>query len=313
MVKYIMRRLLSLIPTALCVVTIVFFLIRFGAGDPAQAILGTYATSESLAAFRAEMGLDKPLIAQYGTYLWDLVRGKLGNSLITGQPVSKQIGVVLPYSLELTTASILLGLIAGIPLGIFMALRRSTWFDSLGRVLSLVGISMPAFFLGIVLLIVFAVNLDWLPVSGVGRAGSIASRLYHLVLPATTLGLVMTAYVARTTRSAILNVLSEDYLRTARAKGLGERRTVFTHGLRNALIPVVTVSGMYASILIAVSPLVEIVFGRPGLGRVILGAIKQNDYSVLQSVMLVYAALVITINLIVDASYSFLDPRIRYS
>jgi peptide/nickel transport system permease protein len=311
--KYILRRLISLVPTALLVVTIVFLLIRLGAGDPAQAILGTYATSESLEAFRREMGLDKPLLSQYGAYLWQLANGDLGKSLITGQPVSKQLLAVLPYSLELTAASILLGLVVGIPLGILMARRRGTWLDSLGRLLSLVGNSMPAFFLGVLLLIVFAVTLDWFPVSGVGERGSLLARLYHLVLPATTLGLLMTAYVARTTRSAILNVLSEDYLRTARAKGLAEGRILFTHGLRNALIPVVTVSGMYASILLAVSPLVEIVFGRPGLGRVILGSIKQSDYSVLQSVMLVYAALVIVINLMVDVSYSLLDPRIRYT
>ena len=186
--KYLVRRFLLIPPTVLCVVTLVFFLIRLGVGDPAQAILGTYASSESLEAFRSELGLDKPLVVQYGAYLAQLARGDLGRSLITGHPVVKQLGSVLPYSLELTLAGIVLGMILGIPLGIVMSVRQNTWVDSLGRVLSLVGISMPAFFLGVVLLIIFAVYLDWFPVGGVGNASSILDRLHHLALPALTLG-----------------------------------------------------------------------------------------------------------------------------
>jgi len=310
---YLVRRLLLIVPTALCVVTIVFFLIRLGAGDPAQAILGTYASSESLEAFRETMGLDQPLIVQYGRYLGQLFQGKLGESLITGEPVSKQLRVVLPYTLDLTIGGIIIGIVLGIPLGMLMAMKQNTWLDSSGRVLSLAGISMPAFFLGILLLLLFAVRLGWFPVSGGGNLGDLSSRLYHLVLPGVTLGLVMTAYITRTTRASMLNVLGEDYIRTARAKGIREEKVIFRHALRNALIPVLTVCGMYASILLAISPLVEIVFGRPGLGRLILGAIKQSDYVVLQSVMLIYAGFVVMINLIVDISYSAIDPRIRYS
>lgn len=310
--KYLVRRLLLIPPTVLCVVTIVFFLIRLGVGNPAQAILGTYASSESLEAFQAELGLDKPLLVQYANYIAQLGRGDLGRSLITGHPVLEQLRSALPYSLELTLAGIVLGLVVGIPLGLLMSIRQNTWIDSLGRIMSLVGISMPAFFLGVVLLIVFAVNLNWFPVGGVASSNSVLTRLYHLVLPAITLGLVMTSYIARTTRSAVLNVLREDYLRTARAKGQVERKVLLHHALHNALIPVITLTGMYATILLAVSPLVEIVFGRPGLGRLILGAIKQSDYIVLQSVMLVYASMVIIINLIVDLSYSVIDPRIRF-
>jgi ABC-type dipeptide/oligopeptide/nickel transport system permease component len=309
---YLVRRLLWVVPTVLCVATIVFFLIRLGAGDPAQAILGTYASSESLEAFRTAMGLDQPLVIQYGRYLSQLLQGNLGSSLITGESVSNQLLVVLPYTLDLTIGGILLGLILGIPLGILMALRHSTWLDSAGRVLSLFGISMPAFFLGILLLMLFAVRLDWFPVSGGGNLANLPDRLYHLALPAGTLGLVMTAYITRTTRASMLNVLTEDYVRTARAKGIREEIVIVRHALRNALLPVVTVCGMYATILLAISPLVEIVFGRPGLGRLILGAIKQSDYTVLQSVMLIYAGFVVVINLIVDLSYSVIDPRIRY-
>ena len=310
--KHLLRRLLLIPPTVLCVVTIVFFLIHMGVGNPAQAILGTYASAQSLEAFRAELGLDKPLIVQYGEYLSHLAHGDLGRSLITSHPVAEQLRSALPYSLELTIAGILLGLVLGIPLGILMSVRQNTWIDSVGRIMSLVGISMPAFFLGVVLLIIFAVKLDWFPVGGVASSESIVDRIHHLVLPAVTLGLVMTSYIARTTRSAVLNVLGEDYLRTARAKGQIERRVLLHHALHNALIPVITVTGMYATILLAVSPLVEIVFGRPGLGRLILGSIKQSDYIVLQSVMLVYAAMVIVVNLLVDLSYSLIDPRIRF-
>jgi ABC-type dipeptide/oligopeptide/nickel transport system permease component len=312
MVKYIIRRILISIPILLTVVTLIFVLVRSMPGGPAVAVLGDYASKESVAALEKEMGLDLPIWVQYLTFLKNLSRGDLGKSLISGTPISPQILRVLPYTLELTFGSILFGVLFGIPLGVFTALRRNRMFDYIGRTISLVGISLPSFFFGILLMLIFSVKLDLFPVMGGGNINDLADSLHHLVLPCVTLGLMMTAYITRTTRSSVLNVLGEDYVRTARAKGMRERIVIYGHTLRNALLPVVSFVGVYAIVLIGSSVLVEIVFSRPGLGKMMVSAIGQRDYMTLQSVMVIYAGLVVIINLLTDLSYGLIDPRIRY-
>lgn len=308
---YTVRRLFLSVPTLLAVLTLVFVIVRVLPGDPAQAALGDYASQEAVEALRQKMGLDAPLPVQYGRFLADLLRGDLGRSLITGKPVAEQIRFVLPYTLQLTAASILLGIVLGVPLGIVTALRRNHFVDYVGRVLSLAGLSVPAFYLGILLMLAFAVELDWFPVVGAGDPSQPGSLLYHLVLPAFSLGLIMTAYVTRMTRSAMLNILSEDYVRTARAKGLDERVVMLRHALRSALIPIVSIVGIFAVSLIGSSVMTEIVFSRPGLGKLMVGAMKQRDYTMLQSIMVVYALIIVIINLAVDMLYGVVDPRVR--
>ncbi len=312
MLRYIARRLIFAIPTLLAVLTLVFLIVRVLPGDPAQAALGDYASEEAVTALRAKMGLDKPLPVQYFEFLGGVARGDLGNSLITGKSVSEQIRFVLPYTLQLTFASVLVGIVFGVPLGILTALRRNSALDYFGRIFSLAGLSVPAFYLGILLLLIFSVRLNWFPVVGAGTPGDPMSIIHHLVLPAMTLGLIMTAYVTRMTRSAMLNILSEDYVRTARAKGLGERTVMVRHALRSALIPIVSIIGIFTISLIGSSVMTEIVFSRPGLGKLMVGAMKQRDYTMLQSIMVVYALLIVFINLFVDLLYGLVDPRVRY-
>ncbi|HXF61317.1 MAG TPA: ABC transporter permease [Caldilineaceae bacterium] len=312
MLIYTVRRLILAVPTLLAVLTLVFVIVRVLPGDPAQAVLGDYASQEAVEALRARMGLDAPLIVQYGRFLSDLVRGDLGESLITGKPVAAQIAFVLPYTLQLTVASILVGVLLGVPLGIVTAIRRNGMVDYLGRVFSLAGLSVPAFYLGILLLLLFSVELGWFPVVGAGDPNRPGSILYHLVLPALSLGLIMTAYITRMTRSAMLNILSEDYVRTARAKGLHEQVVMLRHALRAALIPIVSIIGIFAVSLIGSSVMTEIVFSRPGLGKLMVGAMKQRDYTMLQSIMVVYAFMIVVINLVVDMLYGLVDPRVRY-
>jgi len=258
------------------------------------------------------MGLKDPLSVQYLRFLGNLTLGDLGKSIINGSPIAPEVARVLPHTLALTASAIVLGVIFGIPLGVLTALKRNTLLDYLGRTFSLTGVSIPAFFLGILLMLVFSIRLDLFPVVGAKEMKSIWDNLHHLILPSVTLGLMMTAYITRTTRSSVLNVLEEDYVRTARAKGLRERMVIYGHTLRNALIPVISFIGVYAIVLIGSSVLVEIVFSRPGLGKMMVGAIKQRDYMTLQSVMVIYASLVVVINLLTDLSYGFVDPRIRH-
>lgn len=300
------------IPILLTVVTLIFFLMRTMPGGPAVAVLGDYATQEAIEALEKQMGLDRPLGVQYADFLGGLVRGDLGKSIINGRPIAPEVGRVLPYTLQLAFSSLLLGIVLGVPMGILTALRRNAFSDYLWRTLSLAGVSIPTFFLGILLMLLFSIKLDLFPVMGAGDGSDLGENLYHLFLPTLTLGLMMTAYITRTTRSAMLNVLQEEFVRTARAKGLRERIVIYGHALRNALIPLISFIGVYAIILIGNSILVEIVFSRPGLGKMMIGAIKQRDYITLQSIMVVYASLVVFINLLIDLSYGFIDPRIKY-
>jgi ABC-type dipeptide/oligopeptide/nickel transport system permease component len=309
--KYTLRRLILAIPALLGVFTVIFIVVRIAPGDPATAALGDYASKEAVEALRRRMGLDAPLWLQYVRFLGGLLRGDLGKSLITGRPASEQILTVLPYTLQLTAAAILIGTLLGVPLGVFTALHRNRLADYLGRVFSLAGLSVPAFYLGLLLIFVFAVQLDIFPAVGGGDLSDPVDNLRHLVLPALALGLIMTAYVTRISRSAMLNVLSEDYVRTARAKGLAERIVLFRHALRTALIPIVSIIGIFAVSLIGSSVTTEIVFSRPGLGKLMVGATKQRDYTLLQSIAVVYAFIIVIINLTVDLVYGFIDPRIR--
>ncbi len=312
MLNYTVRRILQSIPILFVVLTLVFIVARVLPGDPAVAALGDYASKEAVNALREKMGLNAPIWTQYLRFLSDLCQGKFGKSIITGYPVAAQLMKVLPYSLELTFSAILFGFFFGIPLGIPAAVRRNGFIDYFNRVFSLMGLSIPAFYLGILLMLVFSINFKLFPVVGGGDLSNLSSNLRHLFLPALSLGLIMTAYVTRMTRSSLLNVLREDYVRTARSKGISERRVLFKHALRNALIPIVALGGVYAVVLIGSSVMTEIVFSRPGLGSLMVGAIKQRDYTTLQSVMVFYSVIVVILNLMTDLIYGWIDPRIQY-
>lgn len=312
--RYALKRLLLAIPTLLAMVTAVFVLARLVPGDPAMVILGDKASEASLAALRAQLGLDEPMYVQYLTFMRDVLTLDLGTSLTSGRPVLSEIRQVLPYTIELTVAAMAIGLAFGLPLGVHAALRRNRLGDYLGRIVSLIGLSFPAFVSGVLLLLVFAIELGWFPVLGVGRTGGgLADRLRGLALPALNLGLIMMAFIMRVTRSAMLGVLGEDYVRTARAKGALGWRLVLRHGLRNALIPIVTVVGLYFGALIGNSVLTEIVFNRPGLGKLIIGALNARDYTLLQGLMIVFASFVVAINTLTDLAYGAIDPRVRYA
>ncbi len=311
MLKYVAQRLLFSIPVFLGVVTIVFLVVRVIPGDPAVAALGDYASKEAVEALRQRMGLNEPLPIQYVRFLGDLLRGELGSSMITGSSIRDQVAHALPYTLELTVLAILIGTLLGVPIGVYTAIHRNHLADYVGRVISLTGLSVPAFYLGILLILLFAIQLQWLPAVGGGSLDDVKENISHLILPALTLGLVMTASVARLARSAMLNVLRQDYVRTARAKGLKERVVHLRHALRSALIPIVSVTGIWAVSLIGDSVTVEVVFARPGLGKMMVGAILRRDYTALQSIMVIYTGFVVVINLVVDLIYGWVDPRIR--
>jgi ABC-type dipeptide/oligopeptide/nickel transport system permease component len=312
MFAYTLRRVLIAIPTLLVVLTITFVLIRVAPGDPAEVRLGDYASKEAVDALRAEMGLNRPIWIQYLGTLKGLLQGDFGRSMVNGRPIAIDLVRSLPYTLELTLAGIIFGALLGIPTGVYTALKRNTVADYLGRTLSLGGLSFPTFYLGILLMLVFAIKIPIFPVVGGGSLDDLSKNLYHLFLPGLTLGLIMTAYVTRMTRSSVLNILNEDYVRTARAKGLAERKVIYKHLLRNALLPITALIGVYAIVMIGGSVMVEIVFSRPGLGRMMIGALKQRDYTTLQAVMVTFTMFVVLINLLTDLMYGLIDPRVRY-
>jgi ABC-type dipeptide/oligopeptide/nickel transport system permease component len=312
MARYLANRALLAIPTILAVLTLVFFVVRVIPGDPAVAALGDYASQEAVEALRERMGLNDPLIVQYFRFLGQILRGDLGTSMITGQPISESVLSVLPYTLELTLSAILLGAVFGVPVGVYTAVHRNSLVDYIGRIVSLAGLSVPAFYLGILIMLLFAIQLDLFPAVGGGDLSDWKDNLSHLVLPALSLGLIMTTSVARLTRSAMLNVLSEHYVRTARAKGLSEWIVVIKHALRAAMVPIVSIIGIWAANLIADSVLTETVFARPGLGKMLIGSVMQRDYTALQSVMVIYTLFVVVVNLVTDFIYSLVDPRITH-
>jgi ABC-type dipeptide/oligopeptide/nickel transport system permease component len=309
--KYLLKTLLMTIPTFLGVITIVFFLIHLTPGDPAMSILGPNATAEAIQELRKSLGLDQPLYVQYLNYLGRVARGDLGRSLATEQPVLLETLRPFPYTIHLALAGVLVALIVGIPIGVISAVRRNTLLDYIARATSISGISIPVFFLAIIFLWIFSYQLRWFPVIGVGNTSSWRSLLHHLILPAMTLGISLGVLIMRVTRSCMLEVLGQDYVRTARAKGLGENAVIMVHALKNTLLPIVTVVGLYIGQLLGGAILTETVFARQGVGKLLMDAIFDRDYPQVQGTILIFACAVILVNVIVDIVYRLLDPRIK--
>jgi len=303
--QYILRRLLIMIPVLFGISLIIFAMVRVIPGDPAMIMAGPHATEEYVRQIRAQLGLDKHPVTQYLIFLGNLVQGDLGTSTRTALPVTKEIFSRLPNTLLLAMASILIATVLGVTIGIVSGIKQNSLFDYLSMVAALFGLSMPVFWLGLMLMLLFSIKLGWLPAVG-------AETPSHLILPALTLGANSMAIIARMTRSSMLEVVRLDYIRTARSKGLPERLVLSRHALRNALIPVVTVIGLQTGILLGGAVLTEIVFAWPGIGRLLVEAILARDYPVVQGVVLVVATMFIVVNLIVDLLYAYLDPRIRY-
>ena len=305
MTAYILRRILIALPTLLGVVVLVFLMVRLAPGDPAVLLAGEFATPETLEAIRARYGLDRGLPEQFLIYLEALLRGDLGESARSRRPVLEELKTYFPNTLELASAAILVAVLTGIPLGILAALRPGSSLDLSVMVLALLGVSMPVFWFGLLAILIFSVGLGWFPVAGKGT-------LAHLILPAITLGINATALLARMTRGTLLEVLSQDYIRTARAKGLAERVVIFKHALRNALIPVVTVVGLEFGTLLSGAVITETIFAWPGLGQLLVGSILARDYPVVQGAVLLVAITFVLINLLVDLLYATIDPQVRY-
>lgn len=309
MIRTLLARLLDVVPTILLVLTMVFVALRLLPGDPAVAALGEFATPDQLQLFREQMGLNLPMWQQYFAFLKDMLALDFGNSLIERTPVIHLIAENLPYTIELTLAALAIGLVLGIPMGVMAAVNRNRFPDTAVRGFSLVGYAIPDFYLGALALIVFALNLGWFPINGGGDG--FVDRMYHVFLPALTLAMVKTAFLARLTRTSLLEVLGKDYVRTARAKGARERRVIYRHGLRNALLPVVSGVGLSLLATLSGSVAIELVFNRPGIGEVLISAIAKRDYPVIQGGVVVFAFFVVVVNLLVDLTYVLVDPRIR--
>ena len=306
MFSFLLRRLLLTIPLALGVVLIVTISFDLIPGDPAALILGEFGTPESIAELRTSLGLDRSLPVRFVSYVGDILRGDLGSSIRDRRPVTAILAETLPFTALLSVAAFTLVVLVGIPLGVTSASRPGTWVDNLVRVASLLGLSMPVFWTGIVFVVIFSVYLGWTPVSGSGT-------WRHLVLPAITLALPSIAVVARMTRSTMLEVLREDFIRTAAAKGVGRRETLYKHTLRNALIPVVTIMGLQLGQMLGGAVLTETVFAWPGVGRLTVFAVFNRDFILMQGLVLVLAMVYLLINLLVDLSYGLIDPRVRYA
>jgi len=310
MTTFLIRRLVLALATGFIVLSLVFVLVRIVPGDPAQVILGDLANEQAVVALRARLGLDQSLARQYLDFLARALRGDWGLSMVTSRPVVEEVLKVLPWTIELTLASLALGTVLGIPLGVWSAIHRNRLPDYMTRIASLFGLSFPPFVLAVILLLIFAIALPLFPVVS-AQTGSASAWFSSIALPALNLGLIMAAYITRVTRSAMLEVLAEDYIRTARAKGVPWRVVVWRHALRNALIPVITVIGLYLGILIGNSVMTEIVFSRPGLGKLIVGALNQRDYTMLQGMMVIYTFIVVIVNVATDIAYGLADPRVK--
>lgn len=305
MFGYFLRRLLVSIPTVLGVLIIVFAMVRLAPGDPAVFLAGEFATPQTLQQIRERYGLDRPQHEQFIIFLGSVLRGDLGRSTRTNRPVIQDLRDRFPNTLELAFAAIVVALAVGIPAGVISAIKPNTWLDFLVTISSLIGVSMPVFWFGLLAILYFSVQLGWFPVAGRGT-------FMHLVLPAITLGVSSMAIITRMTRSAMVEVLNQDFIRTARSKGLRRSLVVNKHALRNALIPVVTVGGLEFGSLMAGAVLTETVFSWPGIGRLLVDSILARDYPVVQAAVMLIAVAFILINLFVDMVYGFIDPRIRY-
>lgn len=306
MKRYIIQRLIAAAITLLGVTFAAFLIVRLIPGDPAVVIAGPMASGEEVERIRTQLGLDRPFLEQYWTYLSRLARGDLGVSARTQQPVLHEILARLPYTLELAVVSGALATVTGVAAGVVAATRRYSVFDYLASFGTLLGVSMPVYWLGILLIVLFAVRLQWLPAAGADEPGSI-------VLPALTLTAYSVALVARMTRATMFEVLEQDYVRTAWAKGLPRRRIIYRHALRNALVPIITVVALQFGALLGGAVLTESVFAWPGIGLLLVDSIFARDFPMVQGIVLVYSALIILLNLGVDLLYAYVDPRIRYS
>jgi ABC-type dipeptide/oligopeptide/nickel transport system permease component len=302
--RYLVRRLLLTIPVLLGVATLVFSLIHLVPGDPAQSMLGDSAPPEDVARLRQTLGLDRPLVQQYKSFLGGVVKGDLGTSFRYGTPVTREIGSRLLRTMQLALAAMAVAVVIAIPLGIIAAVRKGTAVDQAAMTVSLIGISMPNFWLGPLLAIVFAVRLGWLPVSGTGTVA-------HLVLPAVTLGAALAAILARMTRASVLEELRELYVLAARARGMSRARAVIRHAFRNSLIPIVTIIGLQFGAVLTGTIITETIFAWPGVGRLLIQAINFRDYPLVQGCILFISFTYVTMNLLTDVAYGLLDPRIR--
>jgi peptide/nickel transport system permease protein len=305
MLVYALRRIALTLPVLLGVATLVFALIHLVPGDPAQVMLGESASAADLTELRTRLGLDKPLLVQYREFIAGLLQGDLGTSFRYNTPVAREIGQRLGRTAELALAAMVVAVVVAVPLGVLGALYRGRWIDQLATTVSLLGVAMPNFWLGPVLAIVFAIYLGWLPVSGTGTWA-------HLVLPAATLGGALAAILARMTRATLVDELRELYVLAARARGIARGRAVVAHALRNSLIPVVTIIGLQLGAVLTGTIITETIFSWPGVGRLLIQAISFRDYPLVQGCILFIAVTYVTMNLLVDLVYGFLDPRIRY-
>ncbi|MCX5976331.1 MAG: ABC transporter permease [Coprothermobacterota bacterium] len=333
MLTYIVRRLLAMVPVLIGVSIIVFLFIHMIPGDPAVAILGERATPESVARMRTELGLDKPIWEQYFIYIGNIFQGDWGRSIRSNTPIIDEIRVKFPATAELAIAAMIIALLIGLPAGIISAARRNSLFDSTAMFVALIGVSMPVFWLGLMLAFLFSVALGWLPFSGrldstlvlqtktgfmvwdalmTANWNALGNSFAHLILPAVTLSTIPMAIIARMTRSSLLEELGQDYVRTAKAMGFNERRVLLGHAMKNASLPVVTTIGLQVGALLSGAILTETIFSWPGIGRWIFSAIQARDYPIVQGAALLITLVFMAVNLLVDISYAFLDPRIRY-
>lgn len=315
MKAFLIRRILQTLITLFVVSLISFTLSMVLPGDPSLSIVGSEGASEAMVQnLRQELGLDQPIVVQYFKWLGAIVSGDFGISIRTRVHVLTLFGQRLPMTLELLAFGILFALLVAVPMGIFSALRPNTWVDTAGTVIAVSGVAMPQFFLGMILILVFSIWLGWLPSSGyVSPTDNLVANIKGMILPAIALGAVVAAEIMRQLRSSMLEVLNEEYIQTARAKGVSEFKVIIFHALRNALIPVVTLLGMRIGRLIGGIVIIEVVFSLPGIGRLLMNAVLFNDFPVLQTGVLLVALAVTFLNLLADVSYSFLDPRIRHT
>jgi len=312
--KYFVKRIIQVIPTLLFVLVTVFLIMKMIPGDPAMVLLGPEARAEDIARFRSQLGLDKPVLVQFFLYLKRVLSGNLGRSLIYKQDVLSLILERFPTTLVLSISALFIAVVIGIPFGILAATKHNTITDLIITILALIGISIPIFWFGMMLIILFSLKLGWLPAVGLGSIrNGLWDVLSHLILPSLALGLLSTGTIARFTRSSMLEVLRQDYIRTARAKGLKKTLVLYRHALRNALIPVITVIGLQLGNLLAGAVLTETVFALPGLGKLMVDGIFRRDYLLVQGEVLFIAVLYIFVNLLVDITYAFVNPRIRQS
>lgn len=303
MIVYLIKRILASVGVVLAMAFLVMLILDLVPGDPVVIMLGENATEDMVLELRRQLGLDQPLLVRYVQYIWKVVQGDIGRSVREMAPVSKLIRDAFPNTLLLTACGMFLTLLIGVPLGLISGAKSGSWLDHSSRITSLVGLCMPVFWIGLVLMFIFSLKLGWFPVGGTGS-------WIHLILPSVTLASYSVASLARMTRSSLLEVMGEDYIRTARAKGLAYRAVVVRHAFGNALIPIVTVFGMQVGHLMGGAVLTETVFAWPGMGRLMVGAILDRDYPLLQGTILVFASCYIFINLLVDLSYGLIDPQV---